>query len=179
MHTVLKSAKKDITIGIDKPFVMIGEKINPTGSKKLATALRDGDLDFVRQLAERQVAWGAEVLDINVGLPNFDEITAIAKVVEAVSSAVEVPLCLELCESRGACCRIKSRARQTADQFRQRRRKAPRLRFAIGEGTWRGSHRLDHWRYRHPKDRGRTCRGCGTNPGARREDRHSSRRCNH
>ncbi len=95
MHTILKSAKKDTTIGIDKPFVMIGEKINPTGSKKLAAALRDGDLDFVRQLAERQVAWGAEVLDINVGLPNFDEVTAIAKVVEAVSSAVEVPLCLD------------------------------------------------------------------------------------
>ena len=94
MHTVLKSAKKDTTIGIDKPFVIIGEKINPTGSKKLAAALRDGNLDFVRQLAERQVAWGAEVLDINVGLPNFDEVTAMAKVVEAVSSAVEVPLCL-------------------------------------------------------------------------------------
>jgi len=95
MHTVLKSAKKDITIGIDKPFVMIGEKINPTGSKKLATALRDGDFDFVRQLAERQVAWGADILDINVGLPSFDEIMAIAKVVETVSSAVDVPLCLD------------------------------------------------------------------------------------
>ncbi len=71
MHTILKSAKKDTTIGIDKPFVMIGEKINPTGSKKLAAALRDGDFDFVRQLAERQVAWGAEVLDINVGLPRL------------------------------------------------------------------------------------------------------------
>ena len=57
MHTILKSAKKDVAIGIDKPFVVIGEKINPTGSKKLAAALRDSDFDFVRQLAERQVAW--------------------------------------------------------------------------------------------------------------------------
>jgi len=95
MHTILKSAKRDVTVGIDKPFVMIGEKINPTGSKKLAAALREGNFDFVRQLAERQVAWGAEVLDVNVGLPDFDEVTAIAKVVEAVASAVDVPVCLD------------------------------------------------------------------------------------
>ena len=95
MLTILKSAKRDVTIGIDKPFVMIGEKINPTGSKKLAAALREGNFDFVRQLAERQVAWGADVLDVNVGLPDFDEVAAIAKVVEVVSSAVDVPLCLD------------------------------------------------------------------------------------
>ena len=95
MHTVLKSTNKQITIGIDKPFVMIGEKINPTGNKKLASVLQAGNLEFVRQLAERQVAWGAEVLDINVGVPGLDEVTMIAKVVDIVSEAVDVPLCID------------------------------------------------------------------------------------
>ena len=95
MHTVLKSTGKDVTIGIDKPFVMIGEKINPTGSKKLAAALQAGNLDAVRQLAMRQVAWGADVLDINVGVPGLDEVKMIEKVVEIVQQTVDVPLCID------------------------------------------------------------------------------------
>ena len=95
MHTVLKSASKEVTIGIDKPFVMIGEKINPTGSKKLAAAMQEGNLDAVRQLALRQVAWGADVLDVNVGVPGLDEVQMIARVVEVVSQAVDVPLCID------------------------------------------------------------------------------------
>ena len=95
MHTVLRSAGKEVTIGIDKPFIMIGEKINPTGSKKLAAALQAGNLDAVRQLAERQVAWGADVLDINVGVPGLDEVGMLARVVEIVSQAVDVPLCID------------------------------------------------------------------------------------
>jgi len=95
MHTVLKSAGKEVTIGIDRPFVMIGEKINPTGSKKLAASLQAGDLDAVRRLAERQVAWGAEVLDINVGVPGLDEVDMIRKVVEVVAATVDVPLCID------------------------------------------------------------------------------------
>lgn len=95
MHTVLKSAGKEVAIGIDKPFVMIGEKINPTGSKKLAASLQAGDLEAVRKLAERQVAWGADVLDINVGVPGLDEVTMIQKVVEVVVQTVDVPLCID------------------------------------------------------------------------------------
>ena len=95
MHTVLKGATKEVTIGIDKPFVMIGEKINPTGNKKLAAALQAGNLDAVRQLAERQVAWGADVLDINVGVPGIDEVGMIEKVVAIVAQAVDVPLCID------------------------------------------------------------------------------------
>ncbi len=95
MHTVLRSAGKEVTIGIDRPFVMIGEKINPTGSKKLAASLQAGDLDAVRKLAERQVAWGADVLDINVGVPGLDEVTMIQKVVEVVAQTVDVPLCID------------------------------------------------------------------------------------
>ncbi len=95
MQTVLKSATQEVIIGVDRPFVMIGEKINPTGNKKLAAALQEGNLDFVRQLAERQVAWGAEVLDINVGVPGLDEVAMVAKVVEVVAKAVPAPVCLD------------------------------------------------------------------------------------
>jgi 5-methyltetrahydrofolate--homocysteine methyltransferase len=95
MHTILKSNTKEVTIGIDKPFVMIGEKINPTGRKKLAAALTEGNLDYVRELALNQIAWGADVLDINVGVPGLDEVAMVQKVVELVASVTDVPLCID------------------------------------------------------------------------------------
>ena len=95
MHTILKGKGKDVVIGIDKPFVMIGEKINPTGNKKLAAALQAGNLELVVHLAARQVAWGADVLDVNVGVPGLDEIQMISAVVKAVAAAVDVPLCID------------------------------------------------------------------------------------
>lgn len=58
MHTILKGKTKEVVIGIDRPFVMIGEKINPTGRKKLAAALTEGNFDYIRQLVENQIAWG-------------------------------------------------------------------------------------------------------------------------
>jgi 5-methyltetrahydrofolate--homocysteine methyltransferase len=95
MHTVLQSLERHVTIGSDRPFVIIGEKINPTGNKKLAAALQGGDLAIVRRLAERQVAWGAEVLDINVGVPGLDEVSMITKVVKLVAATADVPLCID------------------------------------------------------------------------------------
>jgi 5-methyltetrahydrofolate--homocysteine methyltransferase len=95
MHTILKTEKKEVVIGIDKPFVIIGEKINPTGMKKLGQALVDGNMDYVKELAQRQVAWGADVLDVNVGHPQLDEVAMIPIVVEAVKSVVDVPLCID------------------------------------------------------------------------------------
>jgi 5-methyltetrahydrofolate--homocysteine methyltransferase len=95
MITILKSEKKEIKIGIDRPFVIIGEKINPTGHKKLAAALTEGNLDYVREVAERQVAWGADVLDVNVGVPGIDEPAVIKKVVELLVSITDVPLCID------------------------------------------------------------------------------------
>lgn len=95
MHTTLSSGKKEVTIGIDKPFVIIGEKINPTGNKKLAGALQTNNFEFVRNLAQRQVAWGADVLDINVGVPGMDEVAMISEVITNVSSAVDVPICID------------------------------------------------------------------------------------
>jgi 5-methyltetrahydrofolate--homocysteine methyltransferase len=95
MHTILKSNSKQVTIGIDKPFVMIGEKLNPTGLKKLGKALEENNMDYVKQLAKRQVEWGADVLDVNVGHPGIDEIEMMGKVVAAVLSVVDVPLCID------------------------------------------------------------------------------------
>ena len=86
MHTILKSNSKE---------VIIGEKINPTGMKKLGQALVDGNMEYVVQLAQRQVAWGADVLDVNVGHPQIDEAAIIPMVVEAVKSVVDVPLCID------------------------------------------------------------------------------------
>ena len=76
-------------------FLMIGEKINPTGHKKLAAALQEENFEYIRQLALRQVAWGADILDVNVGVPGLDEVGIIARVVELVQSVVAVPLCLD------------------------------------------------------------------------------------
>jgi len=95
MHTTLKSNSREVIIGADKPFVMIGEKLNPTGLKKLGQALVEGDFDYVKRLAQRQVAWGADVLDVNVGHPQIDEVAIMPKVVEAVMSVVDVPLCID------------------------------------------------------------------------------------
>ncbi len=95
MHTILKSNSKEVVIGIDKPFVMIGEKINPTGLKKLGQALVNQDMEYVKYLAKRQVDWGADVLDVNVGHPQVDEVEMMPIVVEAVKSAVDVPLCID------------------------------------------------------------------------------------
>jgi 5-methyltetrahydrofolate--homocysteine methyltransferase len=95
MHTLLKSITKEVIIGADKPFVMIGEKLNPTGLKKLGQALVEQNFDYVKHLAQRQVAWGAEVLDVNVGHPQIDEAAIMPKVVEAVLSIVDVPLCID------------------------------------------------------------------------------------
>ena len=95
MHTILKSNSKEVIIGIDKPFVMIGEKINPTGIKKLGQALVEKNMDYVKHLAKRQVDWGADVLDVNVGHPQIDEAEIIPMVVEAVKSVADVPLCID------------------------------------------------------------------------------------
>lgn len=95
MQTTLKGKGREVVIGADRPFIMIGEKINPTGNKRLGAALQEGNLELACQLAVRQVAWGAEVLDINVGVPGLDEVDMISRLVAAVSGCVDVPLCID------------------------------------------------------------------------------------
>jgi len=95
MKTVVRSETKEVIISDQHPFVVIGEKINPTGRKKLATALKDGNLNYVKELALRQVAAGADILDVNVGVPGVDEEVLLPKVARVVSETVDVPLCLD------------------------------------------------------------------------------------
>jgi len=84
-----------VLIGPAAPTVLIGERINPTGKKKLSAALRAGDLELLRQLAISQVQAGADILDVNVGASGVDEVALLPKAVQAVMQAVDVPLCID------------------------------------------------------------------------------------
>jgi 5-methyltetrahydrofolate--homocysteine methyltransferase len=95
METTISSKTKTVTIGPDRPTVIIGERINPTGKKRLAEALVNKDMDRVRQLALSQVANGATVLDVNVGAAGVDEVEALPMAVKAVMEAVDAPLCID------------------------------------------------------------------------------------
>jgi len=95
MQTLLKSASVEVRIQGDGPFIIIGEKINPTGRAKLAQALQTGDFETVRKLAVQQVEAGADVLDVNVGVPGLDEVALMPQVVKVVAEAANVPLCLD------------------------------------------------------------------------------------
>jgi 5-methyltetrahydrofolate--homocysteine methyltransferase len=95
METILKSEQKEVKISFDSPFTIIGEKINPTGRKKLAAALKEGDYDYVRNLATRQVDAGADILDVNVGVPGIDEVAVLPEIAKLASEVVDVPLCLD------------------------------------------------------------------------------------
>jgi len=95
METVISSARQEVRIGPGLPFVIIGERINPTGRKKLAEMLRQGDLEMVRRDAVAQVEAGAQVVDVNVGVPGIDEPKVLVEAVQAVSEVVDVPLCID------------------------------------------------------------------------------------
>ncbi len=95
MQTRLSSLKKEVIIGDDQPTVLIGERINPTGKKKLAEALKAGDLEIVRQEALAQVQAGADILDVNVGMFGIDEVVLLPRAVRMVMDTVDVPLCLD------------------------------------------------------------------------------------
>jgi 5-methyltetrahydrofolate--homocysteine methyltransferase len=93
--TVLSSATSEVVIGFDRPFVMIGERINPTGRRKLAEEMAAGDFSTVVSDALEQVEAGAQMLDVNAGIPLADEPAILARVVELVQSITDVPLCID------------------------------------------------------------------------------------
>jgi 5-methyltetrahydrofolate--homocysteine methyltransferase len=95
MNTTLTRGEKKILIGPDHPFVIIGERINPTRRKKLAETMIQGDFSIVQMDATRQVEAGAQVLDVNAGVPGADEPVLLKDVVQAVMDVVDVPLCLD------------------------------------------------------------------------------------
>jgi 5-methyltetrahydrofolate--homocysteine methyltransferase len=94
--TVLRShAGHDVAIGDAHPFVIIGERINPTGRKKLAEELKHGDYETVQADAIAQVEAGARVLDVNAGIPGFDEVAMLSEMVKIVNDLVDVPICID------------------------------------------------------------------------------------
>ena len=95
METKITSATKEVIIGDGRPTVLIGERINPTGKKKLAEALVSGNLEIVRELALSQVEAGADIIDVNVGTPGVDEVSLLPRAVQAVMDTVDLPLCID------------------------------------------------------------------------------------
>jgi 5-methyltetrahydrofolate--homocysteine methyltransferase len=95
MDTVLSSRSSSVTIGAGQPFCVIGERINPTGRKKFAEELRGGDLSTAAADALAQVEGGADMLDVNAGIPLVDESQLLADMLRAVQDAVEVPICID------------------------------------------------------------------------------------
>lgn len=95
METRVSSATKEVRIGNGQPTVLIGERINPTGNKKLSAALWAGNLEVMQKEAMAQVQAGADILDINVGVAGIDEVALLPQAVQAVMDVVDVPLCLD------------------------------------------------------------------------------------
>jgi 5-methyltetrahydrofolate--homocysteine methyltransferase len=95
METRLTYQDKSIVIAPEQPFVIIGERINPTRRKKLAESMAQGDFSLVQEDARKQVEAGAQVLDVNAGIPGADEPALLRAAVKAVMEVVQVPLCFD------------------------------------------------------------------------------------
>jgi 5-methyltetrahydrofolate--homocysteine methyltransferase len=93
--TVVSSASREVVIGFDRPFVIIGERINPTGRKVLAAEMAAGDFTRVEADALAQVEAGARMLDVNAGIPLADEPAILARAVQLVQSITDVPLSID------------------------------------------------------------------------------------
>ncbi len=93
--TVVSSPKKEVRIGFDQPFCIIGERINPTGRKKLAAQMAEGDFSTVEADTLAQVEAGAHMLDVNAGIPLADEPAILAATIKLVQSLVDVPLSID------------------------------------------------------------------------------------
>ncbi len=100
LTTVVTSKTKEVLISRDRPCVIIGERINPTGRKKLAAALQEGNFDIVRRDAAAQVEAGAQILDVNVGIPGADEPALLVQAIQAVREVTDVPLCIDTADAK-------------------------------------------------------------------------------
>lgn len=91
----LTSERKTVAFGLDDPFLVVGERINPTGKKKLQAALKEGSMEMVSSFAEEQEACGAAILDVNMGMSGIDENAMMQKAIETVSAVTSLPLSLD------------------------------------------------------------------------------------
>jgi 5-methyltetrahydrofolate--homocysteine methyltransferase len=95
LETIVSSKTRTVTISRDGPVAIIGERINPTGRKKLMAALQAGNMDVVRRDAVAQVKAGAAILDVNAGLPGADETALMLQTIAAVREVTDIPLCID------------------------------------------------------------------------------------
>jgi 5-methyltetrahydrofolate--homocysteine methyltransferase len=95
VDTVLRSRGGEVVISAERPFVVIGERINPSGRKALAAEMTEGRLDRVRADALAQVRAGAHVLDVNAGVPGIDEPALLTAAIRAVMEVADVPICID------------------------------------------------------------------------------------
>jgi len=95
VDTILTSRGREVVVSIDRPFVIIGERINPTGRKVLAAEMKEGRMDRVRADAIAQVAAGAHMLDLNAGIPQLDEAALLVAAIKAVVEVIDVPICID------------------------------------------------------------------------------------
>lgn len=95
MITILRGSDKEVLIDTDGPVVIIGECINPTGRKKLVSTLLEKNMDYVLELAKKQIDEGADVLDVNVGFPGVDDVRLLPETVKVLQDNFDVPLCID------------------------------------------------------------------------------------
>ncbi len=95
MQTLLKGRSTEIRVDSKGPVVMIGEKINPTGHRKLAVALREGTDEYIRELARRQIQYGAQVLDVNAGAPGIEEEVQLPRLARLLAEQYDLPFCID------------------------------------------------------------------------------------
>lgn len=95
METKVSSASKEVIISFDRPTVLIGERINPTGRKKLTEALKAGNLDTVQEEAVTQAGAGADIIDVNVNAPGVDDKVLLPQAIKVVMKAVDAPVCID------------------------------------------------------------------------------------
>jgi 5-methyltetrahydrofolate--homocysteine methyltransferase len=95
LETVLRSASREVVIGHHQRFCLIGERINPTGRKVFQEQLRAGDLSAIERDVKAQVEGGADVLDVNMGVPLTDEPELLAKAIQLVQSLTDLPICID------------------------------------------------------------------------------------
>lgn len=95
MITILRGSGKEVLIDTEGPVVIIGECINPTGRKKLVSTLLENNMDYVLELAKKQIDEGADVLDVNVGFPGVDDARLLPETVKVLQDNFDVPLCVD------------------------------------------------------------------------------------
>jgi len=118
MHTILRSASKEVMVGIDRPFIIIGEKINPTGPQEIGCCADRRKLRLCSPASRKPGGLGGRCFGCERGTPGLDEVAAIRKVIQAVASVVFRPIVPGLRQSGGAGRRSGSCPRQTAGQTR-------------------------------------------------------------